>query len=287
MSPYTTPLDTAELRQPLFRRPLAPPLPATHVLGTRIHHAGYQAAVDYIMRWAHDGVSAYVCTCNVHMVMEGYDQGAFQHVVNQADLVTPDSIGVALALSAYQGHRIGRASGPDLMLRVCERAAAAGVRIGLYGATEDCLVQLSARLQAQFPTLDIACQIAPPFGELEAAQEAAYVEQINAAQVGLLFVGLGCPKQERWMYRQRGRIQAVMMGVGAAFDFHAGLKPRAPSWIRRTGLEWAYRLMREPRRLWKRNVKHSPRFVALALQEAQRLKRQPPPAPRSSTPRRF
>ncbi len=127
------------------------------------------------------------------------------------------------------------------------------------------LHSLVERLKARYKGLHVAFALSPPFTELTPEEDAALVERINRSGARLLFVGLGCPKQELWMAGHRGRVSAVMLGVGAAFDFHAGMKPQAPAWMQRTGLEWLFRLFTEPRRLWKRYLYHNPRFVALAI----------------------
>lgn len=231
------------------------------VLGTRVDVVDYEEATETLIRWAERGASRYYCACNIHMVMEGFDDWGFQALVNDADLVTADSIGVVAALSLLRRQQTSRVCGPDLTLKVCEAAAAAGLPIGLYGATEACLANLEHRLRQMFPALEVACRIAPPFRELTEEEQWGHIEAINQSGARILLVGLGCPKQERWMAAHKGRVKAVMMGVGAAFDFHSGQKRRAPVWMRRLGMEWLFRLLQEPRRLWKRNLKHAPRFL--------------------------
>jgi N-acetylglucosaminyldiphosphoundecaprenol N-acetyl-beta-D-mannosaminyltransferase len=201
------------------------------------------------------------------MTMEAFDSSEFAAQVNAADLVVPDGMPVVWAMRRAGVRDQTRVYGPELMLRLCAAAAREGVPIGLYGAREQTLSALASRLSARFPGLRIAYSIAPPFRELTEDEDRAVTDEINSSGARILFVGLGCPKQERWMAAHKGRVQAVMIGVGAAFDIHAGRVPQAPPWMQRAGLEWFFRLVNEPRRLWRRYLWHNPRFVALiALQ---------------------
>ena len=231
------------------------------LLGMRIDLLTYKQTTSILIDWALNRESRYFCACNVHMVMEGVDTESFQQQVNKADLVSADSAGVALGLSLLRKKKVMRVMGPNLMLDVCDAAAKNGIPIGLYGSTDDCVKRLQRALQIQFPELNIVCSISPPFRPLSHSENQHYIDKINASGARILFVGLGCPQQEAWMATQHGKINAVMMGVGAAFDFHAGLKKRAPLWMQRIGIEWVFRLYQEPKRLWKRNVKHAPRFI--------------------------
>ncbi|MGC8856755.1 MAG: WecB/TagA/CpsF family glycosyltransferase [Anaerolineae bacterium] len=165
-----------------------------------------------------------------------------------------------------KGHRSQeRVYGPTLMLHVVEAARRENLPVGFYGGAPEVLELLVKQMQARNPGLNIVYSFSPPFRELSAIEDEQIVETINASGARILFVGLGCPKQERWMAAHRGRIRAVMIGVGAAFDFHAGAKPQAPLILQRLGLEWLFRFLHEPRRLWRRYLFHNPRFVFLAL----------------------
>jgi N-acetylglucosaminyldiphosphoundecaprenol N-acetyl-beta-D-mannosaminyltransferase len=183
--------------------------------------------------------------------------------VNGADLVTPDGMPMVWALRLFGVRAASRVYGPTLTLHVLERAAATGVPVGFYGATADVMARLCDACRRRFPALDIAYTCAPPFRPLTVEEDAAVVSEINTSRARVLFVGLGCPKQERWMALHKGSVQAPMLGVGAAFDFLAGVKPQAPRWMQEAGLEWLFRLSKEPRRLWRRYAYHNPRFVAL------------------------
>jgi N-acetylglucosaminyldiphosphoundecaprenol N-acetyl-beta-D-mannosaminyltransferase len=201
------------------------------------------------------------------MVMEGHDLPAYQQVVNGADLVTPDGMPLVWALRRLGVPAQQRVYGPDLALAVAAAAADAGIPIGLYGGREDVLADLQASYRQRFPALRVVYAHSPPFRELSAAEDAAVVQEIRDSGARILFVGLGCPKQECWMAKHRGRVPAVMLGVGAAFDFHAGRVRQAPGWLQRAGLEWLFRLFMEPRRLWYRYLKHNPRFLWLLARQ--------------------
>ena len=222
------------------------------VLGTFVDALNWANVLGRIISWAESRESRYVCICNVHSVVTASRDGEFQSVVSEADLVAPDGAPVAWMLRRLGFPGQERINGPDLMWRYCEDACCSGQPIYLFGGTAETLVGLTARLLAAFPGLRIAGAWSPPFRPLTDQEDAERVAQINASGARVVFVGLGCPKQELWMANHKGRVKAVMIGVGAAFDFHAGLVPRAPRWMQRLGLEWFHRLVSEPRRLWKR-----------------------------------
>lgn len=237
------------------------------ILNMSVDVTSYPDATAKVLRWAHEGRARYVCAANVHMVMETHDDPSFNRVVNGADLVTPDGVPLVWALRLMGVEEATRVYGPDLTLHVCEAAAHQGVPIGLYGGTPESLEAFEEFLTARYPGITIGCKIAPPFRPLTPEEDAQYVRQINASGVRILFVGIGCPKQEKWMADHKNTLHAVMLGVGAAFDFHTGRVRQAPSVLQRLGLEWAFRLAMEPRRLWKRYMKHNPRFVVLFLRQ--------------------
>jgi N-acetylglucosaminyldiphosphoundecaprenol N-acetyl-beta-D-mannosaminyltransferase len=199
--------------------------------------------------------------------MEARDDLAMRKVIDEADLVTPDGMPL-LWMLRIKGHRLpDRVYGPALMNHLLKSAAHEGTAIGFYGATTATVHLLTRNALDQFPGLHIAFQHSPPFRDLSADEDDQVCRQIDAAGVRLLFVGLGCPRQERWMAAHRGRLRVVMVGVGAAFDYLAGTKKQADAWMQGLGLEWLFRLAHEPRRLGKRYLYHNPRFVALALAE--------------------
>jgi N-acetylglucosaminyldiphosphoundecaprenol N-acetyl-beta-D-mannosaminyltransferase len=235
------------------------------VLGTRVDATSYADAAARIVHWAQAGESRCVCACNVHVVMEAHDVEDFQQAVNAADLVTPDGMPLVWVLRRLGLKDQTRVYGPDLTLSVCRAAAEAGIPVGLYGGTPEALDTLQKSYHDRFPQLQIAYAYAPPFRPLTRDEDEAVVQAINASGTRILLVGLGCPKQEQWVAGHRDRVQAVMLAVGAAFDFHSGRVKQAPRWMQRCGLEWLFRLLMDPRRLWRRYFKHNPRFLWLVL----------------------
>jgi N-acetylglucosaminyldiphosphoundecaprenol N-acetyl-beta-D-mannosaminyltransferase len=221
--------------------------------------------VKIVMNLSRQKESSYACFANVHMLMEAWDSMEFRGIVNDADLVTPDGMPLVWLMRMKGARRQERVYGPALMLDVLESAAREGIPVGFLGGEPAVLEALVERMRRDYEALNVAFALSPPFTEARPEEEQELVERINQSGARILFVGLGCPKQELWMARQRGRVDAVMLGVGAAFDFHAGVKPQAPGWMQRSGLEWLFRLSTEPRRLWKRYLFHNPRFVVLAL----------------------
>jgi N-acetylglucosaminyldiphosphoundecaprenol N-acetyl-beta-D-mannosaminyltransferase len=246
------------------------------ILGLHVDTTTYQDVTKEIMNWAINGENRYVCVANVHMVMEAYDDATLRKVVNQADLVTPDGMPLVWMLRRL-GHPLeDRVYGPTLTLRVLEAAARQGIPVGFYGGAPDVLVRLVKNVQNRYKNIQIAYRFSPPFRELTPEEDKAIVQDIEASQTRILFVGLGCPKQEQWMAAHVDRMQTVMLGVGAAFDFHAGKVRQAPNWLQNKGLEWLYRLLTEPGRLWKRYLRHNPRFAVLGMMELARIRRRGP-----------
>lgn len=219
---------------------------------------------------------AWVTAAAVNLVMSAREQRATMEAVLGATLAVPDGMPLVWALRALGHGEATRVYGPDLMLGYCARAARGGVPIYLYGGRHDEGARglLVRRLSERFPGLPIAGSSAPPFRPLTAAEDEREIELINASGAQVVWVGTGQPRQEQWMHRMRPRLRApVLVGVGAAFDFHAGLVKQAPPWMGRYGLEWSYRLMREPRRLWRRYARYNPRFVvAFARQYGRHLR---------------
>ncbi len=236
-----------------------------NVLGVRVDGTSYADATARVLDWAQKAESRYVCACNVHMVMEAHDDPSFLQMLRDADLVTPDGVPILWAIQLLGLPDATRVYGPDLMLALCAGAERESVPIGLYGGAPDVLEELKRRLREMFPALEISYAHSPPFGEGTAVEDD--LRAIARSGARILFVALGCPRQERWIARYHRRAPAVMVGVGAAFDFIAGAKRQAPSWLQRAGLEWAFRLATEPRRLWRRYAVHNPRYVALLARQ--------------------
>ena len=213
----------------------------------------------------------------VNLVMAAREDPETMAAVLGATLAVPDGQPLVWALHALGHGRATRVYGPDLMAGFCARAAAAGTPIYLYGGrTPEALALLEGRLRERFPGLLIAGGYSPPFRELSEQERERVVADIDASGAAVVWVGIGQPKQERWMAQMRPRLAApLLVGVGAAFDFHAGLVSQAPAWMQRNGLEWVYRLSREPRRLWRRYVRYNPRFIAAFAAQYVRNRRAP------------
>jgi N-acetylglucosaminyldiphosphoundecaprenol N-acetyl-beta-D-mannosaminyltransferase len=246
-------------------RPVSIPgtLPARRILDMRVDATSYADAADRISSWGRSGDSRYVCVATVNNVIQAQDDAEFRRIMNAADLVTPDGVPLVWGLRLLGISSPSRVYGPDLTPILCGRAAEQGIPVGFYGGTPAVLDDLITNLRNRFPSLEIAYSSSPPFRELSPLEERRAVDEINGSGARILFVGVGTPKQERWMARHRGDLHAVMIGVGAAFDFLSGAKRQAPSWMQRLGLEWLFRLVHEPRRLWKRYLYGNPRFLAL------------------------
>ena len=236
------------------------------VLGSKIDVTSWVGALDRLLGWAHGHESRYVTICNVHVVVSASRDAAYRTIINGSDMATPDGAPVAWMLRRQGFSNQSRISGPDVMWALCKRAAQENLPIYCYGSTDATLGLLEARLRVAFPGLQITME-SPPFRALTVEEDAAAVARINASGAGIVFVGLGCPKQERWMAEHRGRVNAVMIGVGAAFDFHAGTVQRAPAWMRDNGLEWLHRLASEPGRLWKRYLVTNTLFILGAARQ--------------------
>jgi N-acetylglucosaminyldiphosphoundecaprenol N-acetyl-beta-D-mannosaminyltransferase len=231
------------------------------VLDVFIDALTWNVALSRIAAWARERESRYVCNCNVHSLIEASQDASFRNVLNQADMATPDGMPLAWMLRHLGFARQQRIAGPDLMWKYCERAEESGDSIYLFGSTVKTLSLLSEHLLAAFPALRISGLYSPPFYPPSEEEDAKIVASMNGSGAGVVFVGLGCPKQEKWMAAHRGRVKAVMIGVGAAFDYHAVNVKRAPRWMQRNGLEWLYRLRSEPRRLWKRYLVTNAIFI--------------------------
>lgn len=222
------------------------------VLGTHIDALNWDEAISRIVNWAEHHQSRYVALCNVHSVVTATQDAAFQDVLSHADMALPDGAPVVWTMRREGHEEQQRLSGPDLMWRYLAVAEKLGQSVFFYGSTEDTLNKLRANMAQHFPALKIAGMMSPPFRELTAEEDQSHVDQINRSGANTVFVSLGCPKQEAWMANHHGRIQAVMIGVGAAFGYHAGTIHRAPTWMQKIGMEWFHRLCSEPRRLFKR-----------------------------------
>jgi N-acetylglucosaminyldiphosphoundecaprenol N-acetyl-beta-D-mannosaminyltransferase len=232
-----------------------------NVLGARIDALSWDDAIGAITRWAAARESRYVCICNVHSVVTTTRDPSFRSAVNGADMSTPDGAPVAWALRRFGFRSQQRVNGPDLMWKYLAEAERLGQSVFFYGSTAQTLQRLRASVLRDYPLLHIAGDYAPPFRPLSAAEDETETATINRSGAQVVFVGLGCPKQELWMAAHRNRVQAVMIGVGAAFDYHSGAVRRAPLWWQQNGLEWLYRLACDPQRLLKRYMVTNTLFV--------------------------
>jgi N-acetylglucosaminyldiphosphoundecaprenol N-acetyl-beta-D-mannosaminyltransferase len=237
----------------------------TDVLGIPIAHTTYEDATARILSWARARESRFVCLVNTHMLVEAHDDRTLREAIATADLNLADGMPVAWMQRLLGAPHVRRVRGPSLMLHTAEAAAREQIPIGLLGSTEDVLAKLTTELPRRFVGLRIAFAESPPFRPPTPEEDRNLVERLGASGAALLYVGLGCPKQERWMAAHRGRVAAAMLGVGAAFDMHAGRMAQAPVWMQRTGLEWVHRLSQDPDRLLRRYARTNPRFVRLAI----------------------
>lgn len=249
--------------------------PTCDVLGVTIDASGFDEAIDRVIKWGAIRESRYVAICNAHVVVTAAGDPSYRSAVNGADLATPDGAPVAWMLRRFGFPEQRRVCGPDLMWALCERAQAVGIGVYFFGSTVSTLDLLRRRVSETFPDLRVTFE-SPPFRTLSASELIEVHRRINDSGAGIVFVGLGCPKQEKWMAEQRGFVDGVMIGVGAAFDFFAGTVDRAPAWMREHGLEWVHRLFSEPRRLWRRYLVTNSLFIwggARQLVRAKLLKR--------------
>jgi N-acetylglucosaminyldiphosphoundecaprenol N-acetyl-beta-D-mannosaminyltransferase len=238
--------------------------PVVRVLGVPVTFAERAEVLSVVEHARNAGERTYIVVTNPHSILTCRRDHEMLSATNGAGLVLPDGVGTSLAARLITGRSAGpRTPGPELMLYLLDRGRSIGLRHYLYGAQPEVLEELARRLRVLFPGVLITGAYSPPFYPLTDAEDELIVENISRTKPDVVWVGLGAPKQEKWMANHVGRVSAaVMIGVGAAFDYHAGAVPRAPRWARKVGLEWFYRLMHEPRRLWKRNL-DSPLFVAL------------------------
>ena len=238
-----------------------------------------QVEMDALIKRLHDlrtqNRGGYVCFSTVHMVMESHDRPDFGKRVNGADIVIPDGMPLVWMQKLQGRKEANRVRANDLMMHLMEYAAGNDLKVGFYGGRQEVIDAIKKRAAGELPSLQIVYAYSPPFRPLTPEEDAQIVSEINHADPDFLFMGLGCPKQETWMSEHRDRLKAIMLGVGASFDFYAGNVKESPEWLGRLGLEWLYRLTQEPKRLWRRYLILNPRFMWLAIKQL--LKSEPPP----------
>jgi N-acetylglucosaminyldiphosphoundecaprenol N-acetyl-beta-D-mannosaminyltransferase len=232
------------------------------VLGSNYTIMPRAEMVQAILSDALQKQSGYVCVSNVHTTMMGFFDKAYQEVTNQSRYAVPDGVPLVWAMNAL-GEKQDRIRGPSLMRDICDQGRALGLKHFLYGSSPKTLAMLKETLEKEYPGIHIVGAVSPPFRALTEEEMQLAADEINASGAQVLWVGLGAPKQERWMFTQRDRVQPIMLGIGAAFDLLPGIVPEAPQWVQSMGLEWLYRLYREPKRLWRRYIFNNPAFLLL------------------------
>jgi N-acetylglucosaminyldiphosphoundecaprenol N-acetyl-beta-D-mannosaminyltransferase len=273
-----TPTTSTHLAQPLQQAQVLPGVVSEPVLDVPLAVIDYERTLDWIDAKVARREHGYICVAAVHTVMACRHDAALREAVLGADLTVPDGQPLVWALNLLGSRLSDRVYGPELMERACARAARTGRRFYLYGGrNQGALQELARNLRLRHPGVQIVGGYAPPFRELTPEEEDSVAADIRRTGAEVVWVGIGVPKQEKWMARMRDRLDApVLIGVGAAFDFHAGLVPQAPPRLQKLGLEWAYRLLQEPTRLWRRYLRYNPWFVAGFLRQYLRhLRRRP------------
>jgi N-acetylglucosaminyldiphosphoundecaprenol N-acetyl-beta-D-mannosaminyltransferase len=242
-------------------------IPTQDVIGAPICTLTFDEHISLIIEWAKAYQSKMVCVSNVHMLIEAWEDSYFAEVLKNADLVTPDGMPLVWMLRTMGAKQSQRVAGIDIFCAVCEQASIAQVSIFLLGSKPDVLDKICQRLKSDFPLLKVAGLESPPFSPLSPTADISTVQKINASGAGIVFVSLGCPKQELWMSQYQEKVQAVMIGVGAVFPVYAGVLKQAPEFLQSIGFEWLFRLLQEPKRLWKRYLTTIPIFIYLALKQ--------------------
>ncbi len=242
-------------------------VPVQSVVGFNVCTLSLEGHIERIFQWASAGLSKVVCVANVHMLMEGHWHRDFATVLNEVDMITPDGMPLVWMVKCLRLTSQDRVAGMDIFLGLCERSKQQPVSLFFLGSESETLLRIRARLKAEYPNVKIAGMVSPPFRALTPDEDRSIVEQINNSGAGIVLVSLGCPKQERWMHDHKGKVNAVMIGLGGAFSVFAGDAKWAPRVVRESGLEWLYRLVQEPRRLWKRYATTIPPFVYLAVKQ--------------------
>jgi N-acetylglucosaminyldiphosphoundecaprenol N-acetyl-beta-D-mannosaminyltransferase len=242
-------------------------LPRVSVVSSPITALPFDRQIELVLDWAKQRLSKVICVANVHMLMEAYWNQDFREILEEADLVTPDGMPLVWMMKRLGYRSQDRVAGMDILLSLCQSASDQNVSVFFVGSTHQVLAKISENLEQEFPYLQIAGMESLPFRPLTSSEDEALIHKINESGAGIVLVSLGCPKQEHWMSQHQGKVHAAMIGLGAVFPVYAGLHSRAPQWVRQAGLEWLYRLVQEPRRLWKRYVVTIPPFVWLALKQ--------------------
>jgi len=237
------------------------------IIGSRISTGPYNLFIPEILNLSNNKQSSYICVANVHMLIEGHNSRQFQQIINEADMVTPDGMPLAVGLKLLYGSHQDRVAGMDLLPDLLLEAEKQRLKVFFYGGTEQMQQATQDHVRRHYPSLLSTGFHSPPFRPLTNDEESEIIEKINATGTNLVFVALGCPKQEKWMASMKGRIHACMIGIGGALPVMVGMQSRAPEWMQRNSLEWLYRLYQEPRRLWKRYFITNSLFILLFVRE--------------------
>jgi N-acetylglucosaminyldiphosphoundecaprenol N-acetyl-beta-D-mannosaminyltransferase len=235
------------------------------VIKSWINTGNFSDFIQRIYELSESQKSSYVCFANVHMVMEAYKDPLFNEVMDKADLVTPDGRPLSLYMRLFDGIKQARVAGMDVVPALVAEADKRGKSVFFYGSTDDILDKIKERMAKDFPNARLAGTYSPPFRQLTEEEDAEIVKMINDSKPDLLFVALGCPKQEKWMSSHKDRVEACMLGVGQAYLTFTGMEKRLPQWARNLSLEWVYRLVQDPKRLWKRYLVTNSWFLWLVL----------------------
>lgn len=239
----------------------------TQVLSIKVTLGTYADFISTLLDKALTGQSSYTCVANVHMLVEAHNDPAFAKVVNEADVTTPDGQPLTWAIKLLHGISQPRVAGMDILPDLLAEATQKQIPVLFYGGTDVMQEKTKTYLQSSFPALKIAGLYSPPFRPLTVEEELNIIDRINQSGARLIFVVLGCPKQEKWMASMRGKINGCMIGIGGALPVLVGMQKRAPRWMQNAGLEWLYRLCQEPKRLFKRYAVTNTKFIFLLVKE--------------------
>ncbi len=232
----------------------------------------HESAIKEIAELVKNGKGGYVCFSTVHMVMESYDNPEYGSKVNNANLIITDGMPLVWMQKLQGAKNASRVRANDLMIMLCQYAEKNGLSVSFYGGKQEVIDAILERAKKELPKLKIAYAFSPPFRPLTSEEDADVTAKISEAKPDVLFMGLGCPKQENWMAAHKDELRTVMLGVGASFDFYAGNVKESPEWMGKFGLEWLFRLAQEPKRLCRRYLILNPRFMWLAILQLLGLK---------------
>jgi len=242
-------------------------VPTQDLIATPVSILDFDDQINLMVNWAKQCQSKMICVANVHMLVEASQNSYFAGILKGADLITPDGMPLVWMLRLLGTRQVQRVAGMDIFLAVCKRAETNQISVFLLGSSHEVLGKISQRLKTEFPMIKIAGTDSPPFRPLDSTADMELVQTINASGARILFVALGCPKQELWMAQHRDKIQSIMIGVGGVFPVYAGVLKETPKFMQKSGLEWLFRLSQEPKRLWKRYFTTIPIFVWLMLKQ--------------------